>query len=288
MATIRRFLLTLFLAFPFWVQGQTVCTPESRARLDSVLVRLSTMDLSNHSINDLTVEIGKLFLHTPYVAKTLELPGKEKLVVNMLELDCTTFVETVVALTRIVMQGVFTFSAFEQELEWVRYQQGNRREYPSRLHYFSDWIYQNQEKGILTDITETVGGVHYENRPTFMSSNPKFYAQLSNLDYVAQLREAEAAIGLRTYYYIPKEEISKQENKIESGDLIAITTSMTNLDIVHVGFAIEKEGRIHLLHASTNSMEVEVSHKPLHDYLSGNKSQSGIMVGRLIDQDQNR
>lgn len=278
----------LFFFLPFWGQGQTVCTPESRARLDSALVRLSNMDLPNHSMNELVVEIGSWFIKTPYVAKTLELPGDEQLVVNLLELDCTTYVETVVALTRIAKQGAFAFSDFEQELERIRYQEGKRKEYPSRLHYFSDWIYQNQLKGIISDITKTIGGVQYENTPTFMSSNPKFYAQLSNPDYVARLRDVETSIGSRKYYYIPKGEISKYESKIRSGDLIAITTSMTNLDIVHVGFAIAKEGRIHLLHASTNSMEVEVSHKPLHDYLSGNKSQSGIMVGRLIDQDQNR
>ncbi len=277
--------MTLFLVLPFWVEGQTVCTPESRARLDSALVRLSQMDLSDHSMNELVVEIGSWFLQTPYVAKTLELPGEEKLVVNLMGLDCTTYLENVVALARIGKQGNFTFSAYERELELVRYRQGKRREYPSRLHYFSDWIFQNQEKGILTDITKSIGGVQYENTPTFMSSNPKFYAQLSNSDYVDQLREAETAIGLREYYYIPKEEIRKYESNIKSGDLIAITTSIPNLDIVHVGFAILKDGRIHLLHASTNSMEVEVSQKPLHDYLSGNKSQSGIMVSRLIDQD---
>lgn len=279
-----RFLLTRFFFLPFWGQGQTVCTPESWARLDSALVRLSNMDLSNHSINELAVEIGGWFLQTPYVAKTLELPGDEQLVVNLLELDCTTFVETVVALTRIAKQEVFTYSAFEQELERVRYQHGKRKEYPSRLHYFSDWIFQNQEKGILKDISKEIGGKGYDNSPSFMSSNPKFYVQLSNVDYVAQLRETEAAIGLRSYYYIPKDEISKYECNIQSGDLIAITTSIPNLDIVHVGFALAKEGRIHLLHASTTSMEVEVSQKPLHDYLSGNKSQSGIMVGRLEDK----
>ncbi|WP_373397222.1 N-acetylmuramoyl-L-alanine amidase-like domain-containing protein [Algoriphagus halophilus] len=72
------------------------------------------------------------------------------------------------------------------------------------------------------------------------------------------------------------------EKEIQSGDLIAITTSMSNLDVVHTGFAIEKNGRIHLLHASSKNQEVEISEKPLSDYLAGNKSQSGIMVARLV------
>jgi len=282
---IKRSLMTLFIMLPFWVQAQTVCTPESRDRLDTMLVRLSNMNVTDKSMNELAVEIGRWFLQTPYVEKTLELPSEEQLVINLMGLDCTTFLETVVALTRLAKQGTFTFAAYGKELEGIRYQQGIRREYPSRLHYFSDWIYHNQEKGILADITEEIGGISYPNAPSFMSSNPRFYAQLNNPDYVSQIKKAESAISARSYHYIPKEEINNYEGKIQSGDLIAITTSIPKLDVVHVGIAIVNEGRIHLLHASTGSMEVEITQKPLHDYLKGNKSQSGIMVARLRNLD---
>lgn len=56
---------------------------------------------------------------------------------------------------------------------------------------------------------------------------------------------------------------------------------MANLDRVPVGFAIAKNGRIHRLHASSKNMKVEISEIPLSEYLKANKSQSGIMVGRL-------
>jgi hypothetical protein len=36
------------------------------------------------------------------------------------------------------------------------------------------------------------------------------------------------------------------------------------------------------MHAGTKNMKVEISEMPLHDYLKGNKSQSGIMVARLF------
>ncbi|WP_339926490.1 N-acetylmuramoyl-L-alanine amidase-like domain-containing protein [uncultured Cyclobacterium sp.] len=279
-----RWFLIVFLILPYLVEGQTVCTPESRERLGTTLNRLSKLDLSNRSMNEVALEIGGWFLGTPYVGKTLELTGEEQLVVNLMGLDCTTYLETVVALTRIAMQKDFTFEAYQKELELIRYQEGTRMAYPSRLHYFSDWIYQNQEKGILKDITKTIGGVTYENAPSFMSANPNFYSQLTNPDYVAQLRTTEEAISNRTYYYIPKEDVFIHEKNIKPGDLIAITTTISDLDIVHVGFAIKRNGRIHLLHASTNSMKVEVSSKPLHHYLKDNKSQSGIMVARLESQ----
>ncbi|WP_373523029.1 N-acetylmuramoyl-L-alanine amidase-like domain-containing protein [Aquiflexum sp.] len=275
--------IIFFFLIPFLVKSQTVCTAESRERLDTYLLKISEMDLSQKSANELNIEIGKWFLNTPYVEKTLELPGEEKLVINLTGLDCTTFLETVVTLTRLAIQGQFTYEDFERELEILRYQEGVRKGYPSRLHYFSDWIYQNEQKGILKDVTKEIGGKVYANNPSFMTSNPQYYAQLGNPDYVNRLKISEADIGNRTYHYIPKEEIVNHEQNINSGDLIAITTSMQNLDIVHVGFAIEKNGRIHLLHAGTKNMKVEISEMPLQDYLKGNKSQSGIMVARLLN-----
>lgn len=182
------------------------------------------------------------------------------------------------------LQNEFTFEAFESELERIRYRDGVNDGYPSRLHYFSDWIFQNQVKGILKDITEEIGGIVYPNQPAFMSENPKFYPQLSDPDNLAQIKLAESAIKTRSYYFIPKGEISTLEKNIQSGDLIAITTPMKTLDVVHVGFALEKNGRIHLLHASSKSMKVEISQLPLSDYLKANKSQSGIMVARLTGE----
>lgn len=278
-----RLIVVFFVLLSSLAYGQTVCTPESRDRLDAVLTKLSRIDHSQKTMNDLTAEIGTWFLETPYVEKTLELPGDEKLVVNLTGLDCTTYLESVVTLARLVRQGRLTFEAYEEELELIRYQGGVKADYPSRLHYFSDWVYQNERKGLVKDITRDIGGSVYENTPSFMSANPQFYVQLSNPDFVERIRVAETAITSRTYYFIPKEEISSHESKIQSGDLVAITTSMRNLDVVHVGFAIEREGRIHLMHASSNSMKVEISEKPLHDYLKGNKSQSGIIVSRLVD-----
>ena len=279
---MKRFILLLFILYPLFTQAQTVCTLESREKLENLLIKLSESDYSGKSPNELNIEIGQMFLATPYVEKTLELPGEEKLVINLMGLDCTTFVETVVTLTRLVEEGQFTFEDFEKELEYLRYRDGINEGYPSRLHYFSDWIFENEQKGILTDVTKEVGGSPYPNTPSFMSENPNFYAQLANSSNLAQIKIAEASIKTRSYFFIPKAEIERLEKNIRSGDIIAITTSMSNLDIVHTGFAVEKNGRIHLLHASSKNMIVEISEKPLSEYLAGNQSQSGIIVSRLL------
>lgn len=279
--SMYKLILILLLFAPLFTQAQTVCTLESREKLENYLAKLSEGNYSGKTGNELNIEIGQWFLETPYVEKTLELPGSEKLVINLTGLDCTTFLETVVTMTRLTEEGEFTFEDFERELEKLRYRDGINEGYPSRLHYFTDWIYENQQKGILKDVTKEVGGTPYPNAPTFMSENPQFYAQLADQGNLAAIKITESDIKNRSYSYIPKTEIASLEKNIQSGDLIAITTSMPNLDIVHTGFAIEKNGRIHLLHASSKNMEVEISEKPLSDYLAGNKSQSGIIVSRL-------
>lgn len=272
--------LYLFLIFcPILTKAQTVCTPESRAKLESFLAKLESLD-KNQSPNQLAAEIGQWFLETEYVEKTLEIPGPEQLVINLQGVDCTTYLESVVALARLAKGGENTMEAFEKELENIRYRNGKNEGYPSRLHYFSDWLAQNDAKGILTDVTQEIGGVEYPNAPTFMTENPQFYPQLSDPKNVEELKKVEAELAKKSFHYIPKDKIQSLESKIQSGDMIAITTSIKNLDMVHVGFAFERNGRIHLMHASSKNKDVEISSMPLSDYLAANKSQSGIMVGR--------
>lgn len=279
---LRPFLL-FFLIIPQFVFAQTVCSLESRQILEKSLERISEISTDNKTSGDLAAEIGQWFLGTEYVAKTLELPGDEKLVIDLQGLDCTTYLETVIALTRLAQKGLSEFEDFEKELELIRYRNGENEGYASRLHYFSDWMFDNGQKGLFLDKTQEIGGVVYSNKPSFMSENPQFYPQLSDPNNVDAIKAIETEIGTRNYFFIPKERIATLEKFIQSGDIIAITTSINNLDMVHVGLALKQNGRIHLLHASSNSMEVEVSSLPLSDYLIKNKSQSGIMVSRLVD-----
>ena len=265
-------------------QAQTYCTIKNRKLCESQLRKMSHNALiSDASINEVASEVGKSFMGIPYVAKTLEIEGNEQLVIELSGLDCTTFLENVVTFSRLAKKNTFTFEAFQKELQYVRYRDGEMNEYPSRLHYFSDWIYNNTQKGIIKDITAEIGGKPYEKHINFMSTHRDAYAQLVEDRFWEQIQETEKEINTRKYHYIPKSEVSKLEKGIQSGDLIAITTSIKGLDIVHVGFAYEQNGRIHLMHASTGSKMVEISDKPLADYLMGNKSQSGIMVCRLVN-----
>jgi hypothetical protein len=271
----------IWLVVPIAAIGQPVCSEESSSRLDSMLQRISREDFQQQTIQEATVAIGKWFLDTPYEAKTLELPGDERLVINLTGLDCTTYLETVVTLARLARLRLSAFEEYAKELEHLRYRDGKQQDYPSRLHYFSDWIYENEQKGILTDITKQIGGESYPNSPSFMSSHPELYWQLEKKDYLSRLKAIELTIKGRNSFYIPQEEVERLEAGIRSGDLIAITIDMDDLDIAHVGVAVKQNGRIHLMHASSSAMKVVISSVPLSDYLKDHTKQTGIMVCRL-------
>jgi hypothetical protein len=239
-------------------------------------------------INEVIVEIGKTFLGTEYVANTLEKEGDEQLVINLTGLDCTTFLETTLAFARCIKKGKTSFDDYQNELTFIRYRDGKIDKYPSRLHYFSDWIYNNQQKGIVDDITEEIGGKPIKFKVGFMSDHPDVYKQLkSNPEFINVIKKQEQEINKRQYYYIPENDIEKLESKIQSGDLIALTTIDKGLDIGHVGIAIKSSnGRIHFMHAPLSGSKVQITETPLSDYAKKIKKHSGIIVLRVNEPQQ--
>lgn len=241
--------------------------------------------LSEKPINEVIVEIGKSFLETEYVAHTLEKVGDEQLVINLTGLDCTTYLENVLTLSRCIKKNKISFDDYQKELTFIRYRDGKIDKYPSRLHYFSDWIYNNQQKGIIKDITKEIGGKKIKFNVNFMSRNPKYYKQLKeNPEFIPVISKQEKEISSRQYYYIPKDVIEKLESKIQTGDLIALTTSDKGLDIGHVGLAIKMDnGRIHFLHAPLVGSKVQITELPLSDYATKIKKHAGIIVLRVLE-----
>ncbi|MBX2976160.1 MAG: DUF1460 domain-containing protein [Ignavibacteriaceae bacterium] len=279
-----KLLLNLFFALNIIVSAQVfsdsdkeICSTKFQLILDK--------NLSTLPINDLVTEIGKTFINTEYIAHTLETEGDEKLVVNLSGLDCTTFLETALTFARTVKKGKYDLESYLDELKYIRYRNGNLDGYASRLHYFSDWIYNNVEKEIVKDITKEIGGKKISFDVWYMSKNFEAYRMLkANPKYIPIIQEQEKAIRSRTYYYIPKSEVNLFEDKIQNGDLIAITTNLKGLDISHVGIAVKMQnGRIHFMHAPLEGAKVQISPEPIQQYLEKIKKHTGIIVLRPLE-----
>jgi len=247
-------------------------------------------EFQNLPPGELAAVLGTTFVGTPYEPGTLELPGGERLVVNLREFDCVTLVEHLVVLSRITLGALPVLLAnegelrdrYRQELTLLRYRSGEIDGYASRLHYFSEWLQDAEAKGILRDVTRDLGGV-VDPRPIhFMSSNPGAYRQLSD-DPVNReaVRATEGTLNERVRYYIPQERIAEVEAGILNGDVIAAVSTIDGLDVAHTGIAIRHGGRVHLLHAPLVGDSVEISRLPLAERILGTSGQQGIMVARL-------
>ena len=279
----------LFLYFLFLLavenSAQSIYTQKDVDLCSSKFQLAVANNLSSLPINEIIVNIGKSFLGTDYVANSLEKEGEERLVVNLTGLDCYLFLETSLVFARCIRNGKTTFEDYQNELMKIRYRDGKLNQYPSRLHYFSDWIYDMNKRKIGKDITAELGGKPYVKKINFMSTHVDSYKQLrNNPKFVDEIVKTEKDISSRHYYYIPQEEISDLESKIQSGDIIGITSGVDGLDIAHTGIAVRMDdGRIHFMHAPIVGKKVQITEKPLADYIKGNKKQTGIMVLRVSE-----
>jgi hypothetical protein len=234
------------------------------------------------SCGDLIVDIGLLFINKLYKEGTLENSGKENLIVNVSAFDCTTLVETVLALAQCVAAGNISKHEFRKNLKSIRYRQGKMNDYSSRLHYFTDWLRDNEKKGILTDVSSSLGGKPQHKIINFMTVHRELYPALQNKAQLARMASIEKILSRKIFYVIEKDKVTTQRSKIYNGDIIVFTTNQEGLDVAHVGFAFWQGKSLRLLHASSKEGAVVISKKNLVAYLKSNKKFTGIIVARPL------
>jgi hypothetical protein len=240
-------------------------------------------NLAGQPIGEIMVILGKSFLGTPYVGHTLEAPGEERLVTNLRAFDCLTFVENMLTISRCVKMRIRTLDGFKEQLTRIRYRGGVLDGYPSRLHYFTDWVGDNQQKKIVREVTQDLGGVETSSAVNYMSTHRESYRQLSDTTYLARTVANERKLTSAKRYFIPKDHLSSAGKLMRGGDIIGITTSMEGMDIAHTGLAVESGGTIKFLHASLSVKKVELTDGSLAEYLARHGTQTGIIVARPLE-----
>ncbi len=233
-------------------------------------------------IGQILVRVGRTFVGTKYTPHTLEMEGPERLVLNLRELDCVTFVENMLALSRVIREHG-DFGDFQSELRRIRYRGGRIAGYASRLHYFSEWIRDNERLHLVRDITREIGGVRDTTALYFMSSHTTAYRQLADSATLSTIRQIEARISRQPRYYVPEDSVAAVESRLQDGDILAMTSTVDGLDVAHTGIAIRMpDGRIHLLNAPLVGKSVQISELPIADRLASIKSQDGLMAARPL------
>lgn len=225
-------------------------------------------------------QTAEFFLNAPYVAGTLDKNDTERLVINLRKFDCVTFVETVIALANTTVSDDLSFDNFASQLKLIRYRNGVVDGYESRLHYTSDWVYDNVEKKILSETGRRLGGVSETKTIDFMTSHRTAYRALKTDDgMLEKIGTIEDRINARGgFHYLPKEKIGLSKANIPHMAMIAFTSSIKGLDTTHTGFAYKKNGKLTFIHASSAKNKVVIDEKTLSDYCMAQKSCTGIMV----------
>jgi hypothetical protein len=269
--------------------GELVTGREDSLVFNAIMKQLSDRADAGFNTGRIIRIAGEAFLQTPYVASTLEVEGDERLVVNMRGVDCTTLVEYVAAIALTFSEGGAGFGSFAAKLADLRYRDGRIDGYTSRLHYFSDWLKDNERNGYLQVISDSIGDKVFDTDVGFMTANPGSYRQLGeNPEYLEEMALLENAISWYNMRYISKEVIDQKADLIEDGDIVAFVSGIGGLDVSHTGLAVRLNGRIHLLHASARTMEVEITEVPLSEYIMNNRNVPGILVARVIAKQDNR
>ncbi len=231
-----------------------------------------------------TAWLAEQFTGKKYTAHTLE-GDKEVLTINIDELDCTTFVETVMALSFTLAEDREGWQDYIYNLRLLRYRGGEVNGYSSRLHYICDWAMDNIHRGNFVDATRDMSKCRYMVRSIdFMSGHRDSYEALKDSVEFERIKNVENGYRNHRFPYIKSSDVGSKEmtGKIREGDILAFVSNLKDLDVTHMGVAAKAaDGKLYVLHASSSAGKVEMSELPLPDFLKRNRQWIGVRIFRL-------
>jgi hypothetical protein len=242
-------------------------------------------------IGERTAAIGSSLVGTRYKHFTLEIDNHiEAPSANFQGMDCWTFFEISLAFARMLNEPEENWTP-ERLLHYIeidRYRGGVcTGEYLSRLHYLEDWLHDNEQRGLIEDLTHDLGGLSVPHSAREMSVGWRHYRYLAaNRSLLGPLAQMEARVSSRSLYEIPKNRVAGIEPKLQSGDIIGIISRDRShlYSTSHVGLALRtNDGVLHFLHASApNNYGRVVIDSRLSSYLNRFRTDSGILVARPL------
>jgi len=253
-----------------------------------ILVKATERQWNTLPIGVLMGKIARELEGTPYVANTLEVsPEHESCVVDLTGLDCVTFFETTLGFARMLKKGGRTPADLFKEVRFTRYRGGKLGDYSSRLHYTSDWFWDNQKKGVVTLLSQLPGAETFSQKVGFITSHPESYRQLvSDPHLVPKIKRQEKIINSRNLEYIPMDKLASVEPFLKTGDIVGVCTNQTGLDISHTGLILcDAQGVAHFMDASSkkSKMMVTIEPGPISQTLNWSKNLTGATFARPLE-----
>jgi hypothetical protein len=236
--------------------------------------------------------VGELAAGTPYEPGTLEAylraggspTGTEPLTCSLTHFDCVTLVESCLAVARVAAQAApATWARFGHEIERMRYRGGERRDYASRLHYFSEWIMDGAQRGLVRDLGPELGGASDARPLRFMTEHRPSYPALASEPAFQAIAAMERRLDESTRTFIPAARIPEIVPQLESGDVLAFATSIPGLDVTHAALAYRDDSdALRVLHAPLSGGVVEITRSTVPEYVAAIRRATGIYVARPL------
>jgi hypothetical protein len=236
--------------------------------------------------------VGELAVGTPYEPYTLEAylraggspSATEPLTLSLTRFDCTTLVEACLAVARVADgDGTPSWELFGREIERMRYRGGERHGYASRLHYFSEWIADGEQRGLIRDLGAELGGAEDARPLRFMTGHRARYPALADAAVFRDIVAMERRLDGRPRRVVPSKRIPEVVDRIETGDVLAFATGIAGLDVSHAAFAHRgRDGILRVLHAPLSGGAVAITRATVPEYVSAIRRASGILVARPV------
>jgi hypothetical protein len=237
------------------------------------------------------VRVGELAAGTPYEPYTLEAylkeggtPEDEPLTLSLTRFDCVTLVEACLAVSRLADdRATPSWERFGREIERMRYRGGQRRGYPSRLHYFSEWLRDGEQRGLVKNRGAELGGAEDTRPLRFMSEHRGSYPALSDEGVLRDIKAIERRLDGQHRRVIPTKRIPEVVDRIDTGDVLGFATEISGLDVTHTALAYrDRHGILRVLHAPLSGGVVEVTRATLPEYVAAIRRATGILVARPL------
>ena len=248
-------------------------------------------DHESDSPGSSAIRVGELARGTPYVPGTLDAylesggdPAHEPLTLSLTRFDCVTLVESCLGVARVAQAGAApTWDRFGREIERMRYRNGERSGYGSRLHYFSEWISDGQRRGLVRDLGRELGGAEDSRPLRFMTQHRNKYPALAADAVFREISAAERRLDGSPRRVIPTKRIPEIVDRIESGDVLGFATEIPGLDVSHAAYAYrDTGGTLRVLHAPLSGGVVEITRATVPEYVAAIRRATGILVARPL------
>jgi len=234
-----------------------------------------------------TTTVGRALLGTRYGNYTLEIHDRiEAPSVNLYTLDCWTFYECSLAFARMIQHTPQPWTPIDmlQYIELERYRGGHcDGTYLSRMHHLEEVFYDNQQRGLGTNITKSLGGVPIHRNITEMQIAWKQYRYLrNNPSYRTGIARVEARVSRLPVTYIPKSRVARIESSLQDGDVLAVAARDTTGYTSHVGLALRSGSTCRFMHATSSRDKGKccIIDDRISTYLADKSGAIGLIVFR--------